>query len=315
MSNQKFTYNPDTCRYEPFYVKGKVLRKRLALFFTFASLVATSGYLWLRSYYETIDEFLLSERNQQLKVEWNILHSRARKANDQLAYFIDRDDNDYRVIVDSQPLPSSIREAGVGGSDRIQADIVRDFPLILREHTFIDKLNHQVDIEIQSYNEIDRMLDRKIAMWAARPALQPLSNSDLLYLHMRYGSRLHPLLGFIRDHRGLDFSADKGTRVYATGDGVVKMAYYSQSYGKVIFIDHGFGYETRYAHLSEFNVKKGQRVKRGEVIGFVGSTGLSGGPHLHYEVLVDGQHVNPIHFFQRDLSKEEFQKIVNRVKE
>lgn len=315
MKKGRFRYNPDTCRYEPFYISGKALRRKAMVFLILSALVATGGYAWLRTYFETLDELLLAERNQALKVEWNILHDRAEKAGGELANFIDKDDNNYRLIVDSQPLSRSIREAGVGGSDRIQAQILHDYPLILAEYSFIEKLRHQVDIEIQSYDEIDKLLDRKIAMWAARPALQPLSNADVLYLHMRYGSRLHPLLGFVRDHRGLDFTADTGTPVYATGDGVIKMAYVSKSFGKVIFVDHGFGYETRYAHLSEFNARKGQRVRRGEVIGLVGSTGLSGGPHLHYEVLFQGEHVNPIHFFQRDLSKTEFQKIVDQVKE
>lgn len=315
MTKVKFRYNPETCRYEPFYVRGKALRNRLIVFLALSAMAAFGGYLGLRNYFETVDELLLAQKNHELKVEWNMLHTSALEANEKLAGFIDKDDNNYRMIVDSQPLPRSIREAGVGGSDRIQMHIIRDFPHIINEYTFIEKLKHKVDVEIQSYDEIGRILDRKIAMWAARPALQPLSNADLLYLHVRYGSRMHPLLGFVRDHRGLDFTADTGTPVYATGDGTIKMAYFSESFGKVIFLDHGFGYETRYAHLSQFNVRKGQRVKRGEIIGHVGSTGLSGGPHLHYEVLFEKEHVNPIHFFQRDLSKSEFQKIVNQVKE
>ena len=147
-------------------------------------------------------------------------------------------------------------------------------------------------------------------MWAARPAIQPVSNKTLTHLHSTFGERLHPLLGYVRDHKGLDFTADTGTPVYATGDGVIKTAYFSGSFGNVIFIDHSFGYETRYAHLSRFNVTRGQRIKRGDIIGFVGSTGLSGGPHLHYEVLYKGLQINPINFFQRDLSNKEYEKLV-----
>lgn len=315
MSSVKYRYNPDTCRYEPFYNKGKVLRRRVSIFLTLSFAAAIGGYVWLNNYFETIDELLLAQKNETLKVEWDILHNKVRSANEHLSYFIDKDDNNYRVILDSSPLEPSIREAGVGGRERINHSLTGGFPLIAREYQSIEKLKHQVEVELQSYREIDKMLDHKMNMWAARPAIQPLSSKDVIYLHTRYGSRMHPLLGFVRDHRGLDFTADRGTPVYATGDGVVKMVYHSKSYGKVIFVDHGFGYETRYAHLSGFNVTKGQRVKRGELIGFVGSTGLSGGPHLHYEVLVNGDHVNPIHFFQRDLNRREFQKIIDQVKE
>ncbi len=315
MSNVKFRYNHETCRYEPYRVTGKVLRRRAFVFFSLSFMLAMAGYFWVRNYFETLEELSLERKNQALKIEWDLLSRRVQDANQQLAYFIEKDDKNYRVILDSPPLEASIREAGVGGSERVDYSLISDYPMIAREYASVEKLKHQVEVELQSYQELDKMLAHKMSMWAARPAIQPLSNKDVIYVHTRYGPRMHPLLGFVRDHRGLDFTADKGTPVYATGDGVVKMAYYSQSYGNVIFLDHGFGYETRYAHLSDFNVRKGQRVKRGELIGFVGNTGLSGGPHLHYEVLLNDEHVNPIHFFQRDLSRKEFQKIIDQVKE
>lgn len=254
---------------------------------------------------------MLEEKNKTLKVSWDVLHHRVEKANRELAAFIEKDDHNYRVILDSNPLPPSIREAGVGGSERINYKLLKDFPFILYEYQLVEKLQHQLDVEVQSYAEIGKMLDDKLAMWAAKPAIQPLSNEDLEYLHIKYGPRLHPILGFVREHKGLDFSADIGTPVYATGDGKVKSAYFSESLGNVIFLDHRFGYETRYAHLSKFNVETGQVVKRGEIIGYVGDTGLSGGPHLHYEVLFLGGHVNPINFFQRDLSNAEYEKLID----
>jgi murein DD-endopeptidase MepM/ murein hydrolase activator NlpD len=310
MARTKFRYNPKTCRYEPYYVKGSVLRQRIFLLLTLSLAVAAGGYSWLNRYFETIDELLLEEKNQALKVEWQILHQRVDHASEQLAGYIDKDDNNYRAILDSNPLGSSIREAGVGGSEKINHKLLKDFPQILDAYLSVEKLQHQLDVEIQSYSEINKMLDGKIAMWAAKPAIQPLSNEDLTYLHIKYGPRMHPILGFVREHKGLDFSADIGTPVYATGDGKIKNAYYSESLGNVIFLDHVFGYETRYAHLSKFNVIIGQEVKRGEIIGYVGDTGLSGGPHLHYEVLYQGEHINPINFFQRDLNNQEYEKLI-----
>lgn len=306
----KYRYNPETCRYEPFYLKGKPLRRRMMIFVALAFAVSAGGYFYLKNYFETIDELLLEQTNQTLKVEWEMLHQRVEKANENLAHYIEKDDHTYRVILDSNPLDGSIREAGVGGSDRINHKLLKDFPVVLSEYVIIEKLRHQLDVEVQSYTELNKMLDRKIAMWSAKPAIQPLSNKELTYLHTTYGTRFHPVLGYMRDHKGLDFSADVGTPIYATGDAYVKSAYYSESFGNVIFLDHRFGYETRYAHLSKYNVKVGQNVKRGELIGYVGDTGLSKGPHLHYEVLFQGAHVNPINFFQRDLSNQEYEKVI-----
>lgn len=311
MASTKYIYNKQTCCYEPFYIRGRALRQRVILFMLLSFSLACGGYLWINQYFETVDELMLEEKNKTLKVSWDVLHHRVEKANRELAAFIEKDDHNYRVILDSNPLPPSIREAGVGGSERINYKLLKDFPFILYEYQLVEKLQHQLDVEVQSYAEIGKILDDKLAMWAAKPAIQPLSNEDLEYLHIKYGPRLHPILGFVREHKGLDFSADIGTPVYATGDGKVKSAYFSESLGNVIFLDHRFGYETRYAHLSKFNVETGQVVKRGEIIGYVGDTGLSGGPHLHYEVLFLGGHVNPINFFQRDLSNAEYEKLID----
>ena len=306
----RFRYNETTCRYEPFFVKGKLLRKRILLFISLSLALAIGSYLYLLKYIPSLDELFLTEENQRLRIQWDILHDQIAESNDKLLTFIEKGDHNYRVILDSEPLDPSIREAGIGGSEKINIAQLRDYPTVLKEYLSLEKLKHQLDVELQSYDEIARILEQKSRMWAARPAIQPVSNKTLTHLHSTFGERLHPLLGYVRDHKGLDFTADIGTPVYATGDGVVKTAYFSLSFGNVIFLDHNFGYETRYAHLSRFNVKKGQEIKRGDIIGFVGSTGLSGGPHLHYEVLYKGLQINPINFFQRDLSNKEYEKLV-----
>jgi murein DD-endopeptidase MepM/ murein hydrolase activator NlpD len=307
----KYKYNSETCRYEPYFVRGKLLRKRIFNFLSLCFAIAVAGYFWYTNNHGiSLQEFILKQKNITLKVEWDILRDRIGKSQEKLASLIEKDDNNYRVIIDSSPLAPSIREAGIGGSEKINNKQLKEFPTILQDYVSIEKLKHQLDIEIQSYNEIDKTLDKKIAMWASRPAIQPISNIDLTKLHTTYGARFHPLLGYVREHKGLDFSADVGTPVYATGDGEVKSAYFSGSFGNVIYLNHNFGYETRYAHLSRFNVITGQKVRRGEVIGFLGSTGLSGGPHLHYEVLINGEQTNPINFFQRDLSNKEYEKLI-----
>jgi murein DD-endopeptidase MepM/ murein hydrolase activator NlpD len=310
MGKRKFKYNPETCRYEPFYVKGKDRRQRVLIFLSLSFCVALGGYFGLHHYFETIDEVLLEQKNKSLKVAWTVLHQRKDKAYRQLSAFVDKDDNNYRVILDSNPLSPTIREAGVGGSEKINVKGLQEFPLILNEYRSLEKLNHQLEVEMQSYGEIDNLLDKKISMWLSRPAIQPINNEQLEHLHLTFGARMHPIFKVWKDHKGLDFTAALGTPVYATGDGRVEQAYYSSSYGNVIYLNHGYEYETRYAHMSRFAVGAGDRVKRGQVIGYVGNTGNSVSDHLHYEVLYRGIQVNPINFFQRDLSNEEYEKLI-----
>lgn len=306
----RFRYNDATCKYEPFYVKGRILRNRILTFLVLSLSLAFGSYLYLLNYIPSLDEVFLAEENQRLHIEWDILRDEVDETHEQLLGLIEKGDHNYRVILDSEPLDPNIREAGIGGREKIRTAQLDDYPVILREYEVLEKLKHQLDVELQSYDEIANLYEQKSMMWAARPAIQPISNKTLTHLHSTFGERLHPLLGYVRDHKGLDFTADVGTPVYATGDGVVKTAYFSLSFGNVIFLDHGYDYETRYAHLSKFNAKKGQKIKRGDIIGFVGSTGLSGGPHLHYEVLYKGLQINPINFFQRDLSNKEYEKLV-----
>jgi murein DD-endopeptidase MepM/ murein hydrolase activator NlpD len=310
MKRTKFKYNPETCRHEPYYVRGKALRNRIWYFMVVAFTVALGGYFWLNRYFETIDELLLEQENMSLKVEWDILHQRIENANNRLTQYIDKDDNNYRVILDSSPLSASIRGAGVGGSERFNYKAVKDFPVILNEYTTLEKLNHQLQVEVQSYKEIEKILDRKNAMWASRPAIQPINNIQLDRLHLTFGARMHPIFHRFMDHKGLDFTASQGTPVYATGDGRIAQAHFSSSYGNVIYLNHGYDYETRYAHLSKFAVTAGEKVKRGQIIGYVGNTGNSVSDHLHYEVLYKGNQINPINFFQRDLNNKEYDKLI-----
>ena len=306
----RFRYNATTCRYEPFYVSGKVLQNRVILFLSLSLCLAVGSYVYVLKHIPSLDEIFLTEENRTLRIEWDVLHDQIAESNEKLLTLIEKGDHNYRVILDSEPLAASIREAGIGGSEKINTSQLEAYPLVLNEYRTFEKLKHQLDVELQSYDEIAKMLEKKSAMWAARPAIQPVSNKTLTHLHATFGERFHPVLGYVRDHKGLDFTADIGTPVYATGDGTVKSAYFSGSFGNVIFLDHDFGYETRYAHLSRFNVTRGQKIKRGDIIGFVGNTGLSRGPHLHYEVLYKGLQINPINFFQRDLSNKEYEKLV-----
>jgi murein DD-endopeptidase MepM/ murein hydrolase activator NlpD len=237
-----------------------------------------------------------------------VLLKQLDRTSDQLSKLEQNDDHNYRVILDLEPLDITQREAGVGGREKESSFIGNYF--IRTAYEQAEKIKNRLDIEAQSMKQLKEELERKERMWASRPAIQPIDNKQLTRLHTIFGLRLHPKYGDVRPHNGLDFTAPTGTPVYASGDGKVHMAYFSSSYGNVIYIDHGFQFETRYAHLNRYIVKDGEEIKRGQIIGYVGDTGTSVGPHLHYEVLYNGNPVNPINFFQRDLNNKEYEKLI-----
>ena len=308
MSKVDYIYNPKTCRYEPVFVTSQILLRRLGRFMGVSFMMGVVGLLIFNANYPSVDETMLLSRNNALYGEWSVLNKKLDHASNELSALEQTDDNNYRVILDLEPLGQSVREAGVGGREKENAGI--KYALINEGYEKAGKIQNRLEIEIQSFEQLQKELAYKERMWASRPAIQPLSNEDLTYLHTTYGMRKHPILGYWREHKGLDFTAPQGSPVYATGDGTIDEAHFSDSYGQVVYIDHGFGFETRYAHLTEFIVKKGERVKRGQIIGYVGNTGLSYSTHLHYEVLFKGHQINPINFFQRDLSNKEYEKLV-----
>lgn len=310
MSKIKYRYNPKTCKYEPWHLRGKALQDRVAMFIGLSILLGGVFYLIFIRNYNSLEEQLLQRENLTLKAEWQILEDRIHESFSALNTLVEKDDKNYRVILDAEPLSPEIREGGSGGSERFNIDDIKNFPNLVYDYTILQKLKNKLDVEVQSFHELDEMLNERTEMWASRPAIQPINNKQLDRLHMSYGSRFHPIFKVVKEHNGLDFTASKGTPVYATGDGKVTMAYFSGTYGNVIYIDHGYGYETRYAHLSKFAVKQGDKIKRGHVIGNVGNTGTSVSSHLHYEVLFRDQHVNPISFFQRDLSNKEYERLI-----
>lgn len=306
----QYRYNPDTLSFERIRLTGKMMLKKAAVFLSIALVIALAGSFWYIDQFTPLEEQYLANRNKALKVEWELLASRMNTMHERLGDLAHQDDTNYRVILDMDPLSADERRAGVGGAEPEFDPEIKHYDYLFSMYQQVEKLRHQLDVETQSYTQLNETANNRINMWASRPAIQPISNKDLSRLHTTYGSRFHPIFNQYRDHKGLDFTAPKGTPVYATGDGRVSMAYYSSSYGNVVYLDHGYDYETRYAHLSAFNVHPGQYVKRGEVIGYVGNTGVSAAPHLHYEVLRQGTHINPINFFQRDLSNKEYERLI-----
>ncbi len=312
MAKVQYHYNEETCKYEPIIVRGRVLWRRMGWFLGASFFIGLAGLFYFNYKYPSWDETELQHENRVLMAQWKNLQDQLKQTSDRLTALEKTDDHTYRTILDLSPLDSVERAAGIGGSEKEGADV--DYSTIREGYDRLSKLEARLAVEKQSYDELLGELKTKEKMWASTPALTPIANKDLIRLHTTFGMRLHPILGYWREHRGLDLTAPKNAPVYATGDGYVHMAYYSDTYGQVVYLRHGFGYETRYAHLTRYIVKEGQRVQRGQVIGYVGTTGQSEANHLHYEVLLNGSQVNPMNFFHRYLSNEEYQKLIDQAK-
>ena len=249
---------------------------------------------------------------QNLTSQYEVIDKNMKQVEIVLDEIQDRDDNIYRVIFEADPIPTSIRKQGFGGVNRYEKLLgLSNSELMINTSKKIDQLTKQLYLQSKSFDEVIDLAKNKSNMLASIPAIQPVANKDLKRMASGYGYRIHPIYKTRKMHYGMDFSAKTGTEIYSTGDGVVsKVKRSKRGYGNYVKINHGFGYETLYAHMSKYIVKKGQKVKRGEIIGFVGNSGISTAPHLHYEVRKDNKKINPLNFYYNDLSPEEYEKML-----
>ncbi len=224
----------------------------------------------------------------------------------------DRDNNLYRVYFESNPIPAEQRKAGFGGINRYNhLEGFENSKLIVNTSRSLDILTKQIVVQSKSLDEIAKLAEDKEKLLSAIPAIQPVNTEDLTRIASGYGYRTDPFTKAKKFHYGMDFTAPRGTPIYATGDGIVTRADNTATgYGNHVVIDHGYGYESLYGHMYKYNVRAGKRVQRGDVIGFVGSTGRSEAPHCHYEVFKDGERINPINFYYGSLSAEEFDNML-----
>lgn len=253
----------------------------------------------------------LIEENSTLIAQYRVL---SRKVDDALLILKDieqRDDNLYRVLLEADPILALSRQTGYNGTNRY-AELLNmpNSELIVNTTHKADLLEKKLYMQIRSFDEVVELSREQKQKIESLPAIQPVANKDLKRNAGGYGYRTDPIYHVIKFHYGMDFACDIGTPVYATADGVIKYAQWKTGYGNLIEIDHGFGYVTRYAHLSKMNVRKGQTISRGEVIAEVGNTGKSTGPHLHYEVLVNGKNVNPVNYYFMDLNAEQYEQMI-----
>jgi murein DD-endopeptidase MepM/ murein hydrolase activator NlpD len=312
MKKIKYYYNTHSLRYEKYEesLVRKILRiiSLISAALVFAFIVMYMAYTYLDSPKEKV----LKREISQMQLQYDILNQKEEQINQVLSDLADRDDNIYRVIFEADPIPRSERDAGFGGANRYtNLEDYDNSDLMIQTTQKLDQLRQQMYIQSKSYDELDKLIKNKKDLLASIPSIQPIANRQLTRIASGFGYRIDPINKEQIFHSGIDFVAPTGTPIHATGDGVIEEVNGGQSgYGNYVMIKHGFGYETLYGHMSRVNVHVGQKVLRGDVIGFVGSTGRSTGPHCHYEVIKDGHKINPVNFFSSDLTPEEYQKIL-----
>jgi len=314
MARIKYYYDTETCKYERIKTStGDIVLNTLGIL-SLTVAMAVGLLILYSSYFESPKELILKNEVKELEFYYENLEAEVERLHKQLVNMEYRDDNIYRVVLGAEPIDKSIREAGVGGMDRYEdikdKNIIHE-DIIVKLNESVDNLRRKIYIESKSQDDIVELAEVKEKLFAAIPAIQPVANKQLIALASGFGLRIHPIYKVKKMHTGIDFAAAIGTPIYATADGVIdKLDVSFSGYGKMLEIDHGFGYRTRYAHMHGFAVRQGQKVKRGDLIGYVGDTGLSTAPHLHYEVFVNGTHANPVHYFFNDLNPAEYEKII-----
>ncbi len=307
-----YIYNPKTRTYDRIYptMRQRVLSILRRLFVGMG--LGAACFIILILIFGSPSEKELRIENSRLLAQYNVLSRQLDEALDVMQSIQQRDDNLYRVVLQADPVSDAVRQAGYGGTNRYEElEDMANADLVIHTTSKLDMLNRQLYIQSQSFDEVVELCKNHDEMLQCIPAIQPVSNKDLKKTASGYGMRIDPIYKTPKFHAGMDFSANTGTPVYATGDGVVTKAGWESAYGNIIKIDHGYGYATWYAHLSAYKVRRGQKVKRGEIIGAVGNTGKSTGPHLHYEVHLKGRVQNPVNYYFMDLSAEDYDRMID----
>ncbi|WP_445455450.1 M23 family metallopeptidase [Flavobacterium sp. HNIBRBA15423] len=315
MSKVKYYYDSENLAYKRIKPQR---RKKFAYAFLFLLASALFGFLCLillinTPYFETPKDKLLTNELESMKLNYKLLNKKMDLMNEVLGAIEDRDNNIYRIYFNTSPIKEEERKAGFGGVNRYKTlEGYDNSELVINTTKRVDQLTKELVIQSKSLDEIIVLAKQKEKLLAAIPAIQPVKNEDLKRMASGFGYRSDPFTKIRKFHYGMDFTSPTGTPIYATGDGVILKADNSLSgYGNHIEINHGYGYVTLYAHLSKYNCHPGQKVKRGDIIGYVGSTGRSEAPHLHYEVIKNGEKVNPINFYYGSISAEEYIAISN----
>lgn len=314
MKKIKYYYNTNTLRYEKLVTP---LRVKLLRFFGFIATALVTALILVSIAFRFIpspEAKIANARYEKMKENYDVLENKIKTVQQQMVSLENRDNQVYRSIFEANPLPDSARAKLIEQKKEVEkVEAINDDKMGNELAKTLNNLSARVAYQFDSYNDIEKLIKNQGEKLASIPAIQPVSNRDLDRLASGFGMRIDPVYGTPKMHKGLDFTAPQGTPIYATGNGVVRESGFSEGgYGNHVVINHGYGYETLYGHMVRIKVRNGQRVKRGELIGWVGSTGKSTGPHCHYEVHVNNGEVDPVYFFYNDLTPEQFDRLLKK---
>jgi len=314
MKKIKYYYNTNALRYEKLVTP---LRVKLLRFFGFIAAALVTALILVSIAFRFIpspEAKLASAQYQNMKENYDVLNNKVQALQQEMASLENRDNQVYRSIFEANPLPDSARAKLTEQKKEVEkVEAMNEDKLGNELAKTLNNLSARVAYQFDSYNDIEKLIKNQGEKLASIPAIQPVSNRDLDRIASGFGMRIDPVYGTPKMHKGLDFTAPQGTPIYATGNGTVTEASFSAGgFGNHVIINHGYGYETLYGHMVRMKVREGQKVKRGELIGWVGSTGKSTGPHCHYEVHVNGVEVDPVYFFYNDLTPEQFDRLLKK---
>lgn len=311
MPKTKYYFNTDSLKFERVVITFKKRFLRVIGWLSTAAVFGTIVLLLAYSFLDSPKEKQLKRELSTVTLQYELLQQRMELASAVLDDLQKRDDQVYRVIFEAEPIPEEVRQAGFGGVNRYKdLENLDNSELMINSSRMMDKIYRRLYIQSKSYDEVFELVKKKAELLASIPAIQPVTKSGIARLASGFGYRIHPIYKTHMMHEGIDFTSPIGTEIYATGNGIVsKVEYNGRGYGNHVVINHGYGYSTLYGHMSKFAVRPGQKIKRGDIIGYVGSTGSSTGPHVHYEVIKNGKKIDPINFFFNDLTAEEYDKI------
>jgi len=312
MPRTRYKFNPESLSFDKIRLGFRDVILRFFAYFVGSVIIALIYWLILAVFIDSPKEKALKREIEQLAIQYDLMNKEMDNLDKILGHLKETDDNLYRTIFEAEPIPATLREGGIGGVNRYkELEGYDNSELVVETSKKLDKIRKKIYIQSKSFDDLISMAKSKEEMLSCLPAIQPISNSDLKRTASGWGLRIHPIYKIVKFHSGMDFTAPQGTDIYVTGDGTVESVVYSKrGYGNHIIVNHGFGYKTLYAHLDRPNVRNGQKVKRGDVIGFVGNTGASLAPHLHYEVELNGVKIDPVNFYYNDLTPEEYERIV-----
>jgi murein DD-endopeptidase MepM/ murein hydrolase activator NlpD len=312
MPPTKYKFDPDSLSFDRIRLGIRTLLLRFLAYFIGSVIIALVYWGVFASFFDSPKEKALKREVEQMTIQYELIHKEMATVENVLEDLQKTDDNLYRTIFEAEPVPNTEREGGIGGVNRYAAlEGYNNSNLVIETASRLDKIRKKVYVQSKSYDDLIKLAENKSDMLKAIPSIMPLSNKDLTRTASGYGWRIHPLYKISKFHYGMDFTAPLGTEIYATGNGTVKEVVTAQrGFGKSVLIDHGFGYTSLYAHLSNFNVRIGQKVQRGDIIGFVGSTGTSVTNHLHYEIKLNGSNVDPVNYYFEDLSSAQYEKMI-----